>query len=188
MKAIPYSLLRTICALIIGLVLVLWPGSAADYLVITIGVLFIVPGLLGILGYFMASKEEGPVHFPIVALGSFLFGLWLVIMPGFFINILMYVLGFVLLLGGVQQLYMLIAARKWMVVPVPFYITPVLILLAALFILLSPRESQQTIFIVIGAASIVYAVAELLHHFKFMNKKPKYPAKREVVDAEVIEE
>ena len=36
-----YSLMRIICALIIGLLLVLFPAQAGEYLVITIGVVFL---------------------------------------------------------------------------------------------------------------------------------------------------
>ena len=44
MKTMNYSLVRIVCALIIGLVLVLWPDVAVQYLVITLGVLFLIPG------------------------------------------------------------------------------------------------------------------------------------------------
>lgn len=188
MKTINYSVIRAIFALIIGLVVVIWPGVAADYLVMTIGILFIIPGLIGIIGYFSSKNKTIRNRFPIEAVGSFLFGLWLVIMPGFFINILMYILGFILLLGAIHQLYSLVRVRKWTRVPAGFFITPVLILIAALLILFSPRESQQTIFIIIGATAIVYAASELLNYFRFINRKPKTPISTNVVDAEILEE
>lgn len=188
MKSINYSLIRTIAALIIGLVLVIWPDAAADYLVITIGILFIIPGLIGMIGYF-ASRTSSSSRFPIEAVGSFLLGLWLVIMPGFFVNILMYVLGIVLFLGGFHQVYTLLVARKWTNVPVWFYITPLLILLAALFILFSPRESQRTLFIIVGIAAIVYAASELLNYFRFINRKPRPSARTtDIVDVEILED
>ena len=103
MKGISNSFLRTICALIIGLVLVMFPNEAGDYFVITIGVIFLIPALLSIIGYFAMSAEERR-RLPIEGIGSLLFGLWLVIMPGFFADLLTFVLGFILVLGGVQQL------------------------------------------------------------------------------------
>ena len=42
MKGLSYSFLRAICALVIGLVLVMFPDQAGDYFVITIGVIFLV--------------------------------------------------------------------------------------------------------------------------------------------------
>lgn len=190
MKTRNYFLIRAVTALIIGLVLVLMPGVAADYLVITIGILFIIPGLFGIIGYFGTKKGEKSPRFPIEAVGSLFLGLWLVIMPDFFVNILMYVLGFVLLLGGLQQVYTLIRARKWTDVPVAFFVAPVLVMMAGLLIVFSPRDSQQALFIIIGATAIVYALAELLNYFRFISRKPKHPSKPndDITDAEILDD
>ena len=49
MKGLSYSFLRAICALVIGLVLVMFPDQAGDYFVITIGVIFLVPSLISII-------------------------------------------------------------------------------------------------------------------------------------------
>ena len=87
MKGLSYSFLRAICALVIGLVLVMFPDQAGDYLVITIGVIFLVPSLVSIIGYFAQSTEMRR-RFPIEGVGSLLFGLWLIIMPGFFADLL----------------------------------------------------------------------------------------------------
>ena len=43
MKTMNYSLIRILFALVIGLVLVLWPNTAASYIVITVGVAFLIP-------------------------------------------------------------------------------------------------------------------------------------------------
>ena len=100
MKGLSYSFLRAICALVIGLVLVMFPDQAGDYFVITIGVIFLVPSLISIIGYFAQSTEMRS-RFPIEGVGSLLFGLWLIIMPGFFADLLTFVLGFILVMGGV---------------------------------------------------------------------------------------
>lgn len=166
MKGISNSFLRTICALIIGLVLVMFPNEAGDYFVITIGVVFLIPALLSIIGYFAMSAEERR-RLPIEGIGSLLFGLWLIIMPGFFADLLTFVLGFILVLGGVQQIASLSAARRWMPVRVGFYIIPVLILIAGLVALFNPTGVRSTAFIIIGISSIVYAVSELINWFTF---------------------
>lgn len=77
-----YSIIRCICALVIGVLLVAWPEAAILYLVITIGVLFLVPGLFSVFGYLIRGKQDGS-SFPIAGLGSLLFGLWLMIMRHF---------------------------------------------------------------------------------------------------------
>ena len=79
MKGLSYSFLRAICALVIGLVLVMFPDQAGDYFVITIGVIFLVPSLISIIGYY-AQAAEVRRRFPVEGVGSLLFGLWLIIM------------------------------------------------------------------------------------------------------------
>ena len=126
MKSLNGSVLRCIFAIVLGLVLVLWPEAAVTYLVITIGICFIIPGLFSLLNYFTREKVEGEPSpmFPIDGAGSILFGAWLVIMPQFFVSILMYVLGALLVLAGAQQLISLVSARKWSTVSYVFYIIP----------------------------------------------------------------
>lgn len=191
MKGISYSFLRAICALVIGLVLVLFPDQAGDYFVITIGIVFLVPSLIGIIGYF-AQNAEMRQRFPIEGVGSLLFGLWLIIMPGFFADLLTFVLGFILVMGGVQQIASLSAARRWMPVPGGFYVVSVLILIAGLFALFNPTGVRSTAFIIIGISSLVYATSELINWFKFTRRRPKAPktsikAVETIEDAEVIE-
>lgn len=193
-----YSLLRAVSALVIGLVLVLFPDRAADYLVMTVGALFLIPSLVSIIGYFaLAVQNRG--RFPIEGVGSLLFGLWLIIAPGFFADFLTYVLGFILLMGGVQQIASLTAARRWMPVPAGFYVVPVLILVAGLVSLFNPIGARSTVFTIIGITSLVYALSELVNWFKFMRRRPKPQAGQshpstfqqqlddEVEDAQIID-
>ncbi len=188
MKTMNYSLLRAIFALVTGLVLVMWPDAAGNYIVITVGVLFMVPGLISLIGYFALKPREGVApRFPIEGVGSLLFGLWLVIMPGFFADVLMFVLGFVLMLGGVQQMSSLLIARRWTRVPVGFYVVPVLILLAGLLSLFNPTDARHTVFIIIGVSAIIYAVSELVNWFKFTRHRPR-PVKGDIEDAKIIED
>lgn len=194
MKGLSYSFLRAICALVIGLVLVMFPDQAGDYLVITIGVIFLVPSLVSIIGYFAQSTEMRR-RFPIEGVGSLLFGLWLIIMPGFFADLLTFVLGFILVMGGVQQIASLSAARRWMPVPYGFYAVPVLILIAGLVALFNPTGVRSTAFIIIGISSLVYAASELLNWFKFTRRCPKAPGTKgsssreinNIEDAEIVE-
>lgn len=194
MKGISYAFLRAICALVLGLVLVLFPDQAGEYLVITVGVVFMVPSLISVIGYFTQGASVPVRRFPIEGVGSLLFGLWLVIMPTFFADLLTFVLGFILALGGIQQIASLSAARRWMPVPVGFYVVPVLILIAGMVALFNPTGVRSTAFVIIGASSLVYAASELLNWFKFMRMRPKTPLSSnvrlktdaEIEDAEIV--
>ena len=165
------AVIRSAFAMVLGFVLILWPEAAILYLVITIGVLFILPGLFAILNYFTRrSASAGRTMFPIEAAGSVLFGAWLVITPAFFVNILMYVLGALLVIAGVQQLVSLIAAREWNVVPFGFYLMPILILATGVMILAYPFEAMANTFVIFGVASLFYGICELINWYKFKKR------------------
>ncbi|MBR3717001.1 MAG: DUF308 domain-containing protein [Bacteroidaceae bacterium] len=167
------SFYRIMIALIVGLVLVIFPQNAADYLVIAVGVIFMLPSIFSLVSHFTNRGEMRP-PFPVDALGGFLFGLMLIIMPGFFNNILTIVLGFVLTMAGVQQIASLIAARQWVPVPIYHYIMPVTILLAGIFSLTNPVGVRTTLFKVLGVFFLLYAIFEFTNWFFFMRKRPKY--------------
>ena len=198
MKTMNYSLIRILFALVIGLVLVLWPNTAASYIVITVGVAFLIPGVISLFGYFGRKKSEDGVspRFPIEGVGSLLFGLWLIVMPEFFADVLMFLLGFILIMGGVQQIASLSMARRWTPVPGIFYLVPSLILIAGVIALFNPTGVRSTAFIIIGITSIVYAVSELINWFTFTRKRPKAPgtpgasskAVDNIEDAEILED
>lgn len=105
-------------------------------------------------------------------LGSVLLGAWLILMPGFFVNILMFVLGGVLLIAGIEQFATLISARKFGPVRAMYYILPALILLAGLLIIFYPMKVIEDTLVIFGAVILVYGVNELINWYKF--KKNNY--------------
>ena len=192
MKTMNYSLIRILFALVIGLVLVLWPNTAASYIVITIGVAFLIPGVISLFSFFgrKRSEHEPAPRFPIEGIGSLLFGLWLIVMPEFFADVLMFLLGFILIMGGVQQIASLSMARRWTPVPGIFYLVPSLILIAGVIALFNPTGVRNTAFIIIGISSLVYSLSELINWFKFACRRPKTPVTphdEDIEDAKIIE-
>lgn len=174
MKTMNYALISSLCALIIGILLVVWPNAAVNYLVITIGVLFLLPGLLGIFAYIASSGKkgsEGNRSFPIVALGSSCFGLWLMVMPAFFVNILMYVLGVLLVLAGVSQLANFASVRKVINVPVVWYVISSLVLIIGLVVLFNPFQAVALPFILLGVSAIIYGTADLIRLLFYYSRK-----------------
>ena len=188
MKMMNYSVIRGICAVVIGLLLVVWPETAILYLVIAIGALFLIPGLVSIVSYVMNGRKLR-MPFPIVSVGSSLFGLWLMISPAFFVGILMYVLGVVLVFAGISQIITLLNTRSWTPVATGYFVIPVLVLLAGMVVLLNPFAAATIPFIILGISSTVYGITELIHIYKFRRKEEKL-VKHEIVieDVTPIEE
>ena len=156
---------RGIFSLIIGVLLVVYPSAASVYFVMAVGVLFFIPGAVS-LSAFLMRRADGRM-FPFMGLGSLLFGLWLLITPAFFVGILMYVLGAVLVLAGLGMLVNLSAIRKRAPVAVVFYVVPVLVIVGGILVLVNPFRAAELPFIILGVSSIIYALSSMLNAYKF---------------------
>ena len=188
MRMMNYSIMRCVSAIAIGILLMVWPETAIIYLVIAIGAMFFLPSLFTIIGYFMKGRQLG-MYFPIVSLGSLLFGLWLMVSPAFFVGILMYVLGAVLVFAGVSQIAGLLGARSHAMVPFGYYVMPVLILFAGLVVLVNPFAAATVPFIILGISSTAYGISELINVYKFRRKEEKQmPNEIVIEDVTPIEE
>ena len=183
MKMMNYGMMRCMSAIAIGLLLMVWPEAAIVYLVIAIGAMFFLPSLFSLVGYFMKGRQVG-MYFPIISVGSLFFGLWLMMSPGFFVGILMYVLGAVLVFAGISQIMQLVNARGWTQVATGYYIMPVLILLAGLVVLLNPFAAAAIPFIILGVSSIIYGITDIINLLRFRKKDDK-KEENEVVIEEV---
>lgn len=184
MKTMNLSILRCICFILVGVLLVAWPEAAVVYLVIAVGAMFLIPGLFTVLTYLLKGRKIG-MPFPLVSVGSALFGLSLMVVPSFYVSILMYVLGAILAFAGISQLVHLSSARQWTSVPGGYYVVPVLILVAGLVVLLNPFAAASVPFLILGASSIVYGVSELVNQLRF--RKQEEPQSAVVEDAQVVD-
>ena len=188
MKLMNYVMMRCVSAIAIGILLMVWPEAAILYWVIAIGAMFFLPSVFSWVGYFMKGRQTG-MYFPIISLGSLLFGLWLMVSPGFFVGILMYVLGAVLVFAGISQIANLLGVRSYAVVPLGYYVMPVLILLAGLVVLANPFAAAAIPFIILGVSSTAYGITELINLYKFRKKEEKVmPAEVVIEDVTPIEE
>ena len=172
MKRFNSTILRGIFAVLLGIVLILWPEAAIIYIIMVIGVGFLLPGVFSIVSYLMRNKEDETVSpmFPLDGLGSLLLGAWLLAMPEFFVDILMYILGAILLIAGLQQIITLVAARKWKRVTVGYYVLPSLIFLVGLLILIYPMRVIANTLVIFGVSILFYGANELINWYKFRKR------------------
>ena len=181
MKLFQSSIFREMCAIIVGVLLIKFPKDGVTWLTVAVGVLFLISGVIAVLAYMHARKHaaeytiidnQGRVingsqpTFPIVGAGSIIFGLTLAVTPGFFINGLMYVLGAIMILGGLNLLISLISARRLGAIHWGFWIAPSLILLTGLFVILKPMESAEMPLLILGWCSLLFGVTELVNALK----------------------
>lgn len=181
MKTLASSLLRALCAIAVGALLVKYREQTVEWITIAIGILFFVSGVVSCVTYFVArGKADGievydadgrrltgtrPI-FPIVGVGSVILGLILAVMPTAFVTYLVYLLAAILILGAVSQLVSLVAASRMARIGVYFWIMPSLTLLVGLVAVVSPQSIATAPLFVIGWAMIVYGMVETLNAIK----------------------
>ncbi len=198
MKTLASSLLRALCAIAVGALLVKYREQTVEWITIAIGVLFFVSGVFSCATYFVARGKKHDIEvydadgrkltgtrplFPIVGLGSLILGIVLTIMPTAFVSYLMYLLAAILILGAVSQFVNLIAASRLAHIGVYFWVMPALTLLVGVIALISPASIASAPLFVIGWAMMVYGAVEILNAIKiyqlqrfFERNTPKTPA------------
>lgn len=181
MKTLISSLLRAICAIAVGALLVKYREQTVEWITVAIGILFFVSGVFSCVAYFVARGKKDDVEvydasgkrltpvkpiFPIVGLGSLILGLILAVMPTAFITYLVYLLAAILILGAVNQLVGLVATTRIARVGIYFWIMPSLTLLIGLVAVISPSSIASAPLFVIGWAMMVYGAVEMVNALK----------------------
>ena len=180
--------IRSLSTLVIGILLLMFREQALPFIVMCVGVCFILPALFILaltfvpsLKRFGASKTNAVVM-PTIAVGSLLLGLWMFFSPGFFVTILMFVLGGVMTFMGIMQMIALFMARVSLS---PFlFIMPAIISVSGITILLYPFETASVPFVILGIAAIVSAVSDLINtiFIGYLQKKKQKNTEFQIIE------
>lgn len=196
-KALMGSFLRAVCAIAIGILLILYPDSTVLWLTVAIGVLFFISGTVSCLAYLnarrqlrigiQAGKETGsgtgrlPMY-PIVGMGSLILGLLLALTPAVFVEGLMYILGLALVMGAINQYMSLLGASRIARVPFIYWVCPTLILLTGLLVLLKPMASAALPMLITGWCCLLYGVTEVVNALKIRSATARWAQQEQLQD------
>lgn len=159
----PYS--RSIIAMVVGVVMIFWPALVQDFVMKFLGVALMGSSLFAIIRYFMLKREENENIAASVPLGEvllFLFGLVLVIKSDFFLSLVMFLFGFLLIVGAIGQFMVMASARKQAALPALVFVIPTVILICGIIMLFDPFASGLGLFVFFGAVALFYGVSDLL--------------------------
>ncbi len=203
MRILQSSIVRAVCACVVGYLLVMYRTEMLQWLTIAIGALFFVSGLISVIMYYVEKRKaertaeqlatiaemrdgaDAPEDkrdilrsikptFPLVGLGSMILGAILSMMPSTFINGVMYVLAAILILGAINQYFNLSGILKISRVPFIYWLFPTIILLAGIYMLVNPLESMAMPFRILGWCLILYGVVECINSIKIYKAKKDY--------------
>ena len=183
MKVLQISAVRAIIVLVTGFLLVKYREDTMTWMTITVGVLFLISGLVACMLYYfekekMAKKtakaalQEGQQEeedlkspsFPIAGVGSIVLGIILAVMPNTFTTWMVYILSALLILGAVNQFMNLARSRQYARVPVYMWVFPTVSMVVAILLISRPIETDALFFTlkVIGWAFMYYGVLEFV--------------------------
>lgn len=183
MKVLQISAVRAIIVLVTGFLLVKYREDTMTWMTITVGVLFLISGLVACMVYYFekekvakktakAALQEGQQEeedlkspsFPIAGVGSIVLGIILAVMPNTFTTWMVYILSALLILGAVNQFMNLARSRQYARVPVYMWIFPTISMVVAILLISRPIETDALFFTlkVIGWAFMYYGVFEFV--------------------------
>ena len=183
MKVLQISAVRAIIVLVTGFLLVKYREDTMTWMTITVGVLFLISGLVACMVYYFekekvakktakAALQEGQQEeedlkspsFPIAGVGSIVLGIILAVMPNTFTTWMVYILSALLILGAVNQFMNLARSRQYARVPVYMWVFPTISMVVAILLISRPIETDALFFTlkVIGWAFMYYGGLEFV--------------------------
>lgn len=169
--------IRALTALAIGIVMVVSKTNALNLAVQIIAAFLVASGVVSLLvGY--RNRANGT--FPLMAVNTvvdILLALVIFIFPGFFANLLVYLIAFALICFGIFQLVSLGSANRILGLGVFAFVLPVLVLVSGFFLLANPSFLGSAVGIVAGVALVIYGVSELLSSWRMRKAIDEYEIK-----------
>ena len=202
MKFIGSYIFRSLCSLLVGLLLLFNAEQMPALIVRLIGLLFLLPGVFGVIAYLYGQFSRNAIvrpSFPLMSIGSIMLGAYLIMYPDNFVTYLVFLIGFLLLLAGINQFLSMFANRKvspfsWLLMFVPLVLIGV-----GAYCVTHTSEAAATLFRILGATCIYYGLSDMFlalrtkHYSKVYEreqKKAEEAARRareaEYVDFEVV--
>lgn len=167
------SILRGVVTLLMGCCLLFWPGFTAGLIVKLIAGFLLTIGFITLFTALMAaSKTNSPM--PVIVVLNvavyLIFGLLVFLFPNFFLGLIAFLFGGVLLIGGISQIIGLYQGSRYAPLSGGMYVIPVAITVCGIALFFSPRASTEMLTMIFGAAVALYGISELVAAWKL--RKP----------------
>ncbi|MBE6298997.1 MAG: DUF308 domain-containing protein [Bacteroidales bacterium] len=162
------TIIRSIVAILIGTIMVIWPDKVNSLIISVIGAIIILPTIIALFAFLFAKTEEEKKKSKttvLVSLGSAVLGLIMLLYPARFVSLFTLFVGIVLLFAGVIQIigvfkYSIQTKSYWML------ITPFAVLATGVITVVYFNNITNMLLILIGVILLLYGVSELFNYFK----------------------
>ena len=198
MKLISSYIFRSLCSLLVGLLLLFNAEQMPALIVKLIGLLFLLPGVFGVIAYLYGQLSRNAIvrpSFPLMSIGSIMLGVYLIMYPDNFVTYLVFLIGFLLLLAGINQFLSMFVNRKvspfsWLLMFMPLVQIGV-----GAYCVTHTSEAAATLFKILGATCIYYGLSDMFlalrtkHYTKVFEREQKKAeeAARKAREAEYVD-
>lgn len=198
MKFIGSYIFRSLCSLLVGLLLLFNAEQMPALIVRLIGFLFLLPGVFGVIVYLYGLFNRRAIvrpTFPLMSIGSILLGAYLELYPDSFVTYLVFLLGLLLLLAGVNQFLSMVNNRKVSPFSLLLMLMPMVLMGIGGYCVTHSSEAAGTLFKILGATCIYYGLSDMFltlrtkHYARIFEREQKKAeeAERRAREAEYVE-
>jgi len=159
------SVLMAAITFILGLILVIFPGTATVTLCLILGIALMVLAVVAAIFYFKDrgdANKRGIVTL-IIAAVAFLLGLWMVISPVFWVRFLFIIFGLLMLYHGFVDISNALAMKnggmqRWWI----YLIMAVITMILGIVVIIAPFITMTFMVVLCGIALIFDAVTDII--------------------------
>lgn len=162
------SLFSGIVAIVIGIILVIWPHNILQWALRLIGIVSIVIGVVQFLGFLVRTRgvENRWKYLPLSAPIAAVWGILLLLSPDLWTSLFMILFGILLIFLGLTQLISMVKVRKGgIAVNWPYFVFPILLIIAGFVTFAQPIYTATWFMIFIGGWILAYGIVEVFSYF-----------------------
>lgn len=198
MKFIGSYIFRSLCSLLVGLLILFNAQHMPSIIIRIIGVLFLLPGTFGVLTYLFSKINRNFIirpSFPLMSIGSILFGLYLELYPDNFVAYLILLMGLLLMLAGISQILSMITNRNVSPFSFVLLLIPIVLVCVGGYCITHSKDAAETLFQILGGTCIYYGLSDMFltlrakHYSRVFEREQKKAeeAARKAREAEYVE-
>lgn len=176
-----FNWLTVLVMFVVGILLIIWHArlDVLNWIIMAVGISLILPGLYD---FVIALRSSGGSEKSqairqmsgstmIVAVGAIALGVWMLISPSFFVGVMAYAFGAILVFLGIYHIAIVAYLSRPLSLPGFLYIIPGLLIIAGLVILLSSvRTIQSVVVLIMGISLVASSINSLL---EYTSAKPR---------------
>ena len=171
------GLLRAITAIVLGIVMIAMPGSSLVVLVQVLAAVLIASGLVSAVFGFINRTNGGLGLMVFNSVVDIILGILIFCFPEFVASFVIVVLGIVLLVLGLFQIFALVSASSFVNMGVFAFLFPALAVVGGILLVFKPFGIASALTLVAGIVLLVYGVSELIASWKMRKAMKEYDIK-----------